>query len=246
MKFKKNILTIALSTLFFSSMAFASNPASTTYVDNAIAASTVTAGDGLTKTNNTLSLNPFYHVGDIAQNGIVYFVDQTGQHGLLMALQDADNTYPWWPANINGVSARPQSTGAVTYGLGNGYLNTLLTIARVSSEFDTTPLAANYSYAAAQAVNVSPSTNEPICGAISCVGGWYLPNQTEMFLAIDNLCGVTAAGFTPLAEDAYWTSKQSSGSASSAVKVTVSAGCTRRATFEPTSSSLRVRAIRQF
>ena len=45
-----------------------------------------------------------YQVGDLAEGGIVFYVDETGQHGLVAALEDIEGTYEWGccGTDING------------------------------------------------------------------------------------------------------------------------------------------------
>ncbi len=278
-----------ISTLLASSASFAApgynNPASVNYVNNAIntaitnvvtyfnnaiAQSTVVAGEGLTKSGNTLSVNPFYKIGDLAQGGIVFFIDETGQHGFVAALTDTRN-YPvstgsydilWWPPAATAQPrylSTPVQTGAISYGLGNGAPMTNLIIAAATRAGGTFTLAGgNYNYAAALAYEVADDTDvtENCNGNYNCVGGWYLPDQTELLLAIQNLCNVSATDFVPfVASTGYWTSKQNSANANLVVKVTTnSTACAGIPSFvsigtgnTPSAAArARVRQIRQF
>ncbi len=247
MKMLKNTFVVAsLSLLSPFSIWAGSNPASIDYVDNAVLSAAPIAGNGLLKTGNELSLTPYYQIGDLAQDGIVFFLDNTGRHGLVAALTDSINSpLPWWPVSGGGVTVgSPVLTGGYQYGLGNGYVSTILTLAAVARQ-TTAGLPV---FAAEDALAVSASTDEPTCDNKSCVGGWYLPNQTEIALAIQNLCGITATGFVPFqANTTYWTSKQQSTVATSAVSVTTdTTACGYVAKFASTSSVYAVRPIRQF
>ena len=57
-------------------------------------------------------------VGDLAQGGIVFYVDETGQHGLVAAQEDLPGTYEWgcYSASVNGADGQA---------IGTGYQNTL-------------------------------------------------------------------------------------------------------------------------
>ena len=57
-------------------------------------------------------------VGDLAQGGIVFYVDETGQHGLVAAQEDLPGTYEWgcYSESVNGADGQA---------IGTGYQNTL-------------------------------------------------------------------------------------------------------------------------
>ena len=59
-----------------------------------------------------------YQVGEFAQGGIVFYVDETGQHGLVAAMEDLDGNYEWgcYEESVNGADG-------IT--IGTGYQNTL-------------------------------------------------------------------------------------------------------------------------
>ena len=59
-----------------------------------------------------------WQVGDSHAGGIVFYVDETGQHGLVAAAQNLESTYEW------GCSGWDVS-GASGTGLGTGYQNTM-------------------------------------------------------------------------------------------------------------------------
>ena len=56
-------------------------------------------------------------IGDEAFGGIVFYVDESGEHGLVSALEDLPGTYEWGCYGI--------STGANGQGIGTGYQNTM-------------------------------------------------------------------------------------------------------------------------
>jgi hypothetical protein len=57
-------------------------------------------------------------LGDLAEGGIVFYVDETGQHGLVAAMEDIEGSY-LWGCYQNGIS------GADGTSIGTGYQNTL-------------------------------------------------------------------------------------------------------------------------
>ncbi|MDH3650846.1 MAG: hypothetical protein OEQ53_14265, partial [Saprospiraceae bacterium] len=63
-----------------------------------------------------------YQIGDEAHGGVVFWVDETGKHGLVAAPCDQSETILWW----NGMDRVTNATGD---GIGAGAMNTLLIIA---------------------------------------------------------------------------------------------------------------------
>lgn len=78
-------------------------------------------------------------IGDHFDGGIVFYVDATGQHGLIASLTDltdgVDNLIPWY----NGVY---KFTGATGDGIGAGASNTLIIIAAQAADNPTGIFAA--------------------------------------------------------------------------------------------------------
>lgn len=52
---------------------------------------TYVAGVGIEISNNIVSAETKHYVGELFGGGIIYYVDQTGQHGLIMSLYDLNN-----------------------------------------------------------------------------------------------------------------------------------------------------------
>ena len=61
---------------------------------------------------------PIYEIGEFAEGGIVFYVDETGQHGLVAAIEDLEGLYEWgcYEQAMNGAH------GSI---IGTGYQNTL-------------------------------------------------------------------------------------------------------------------------
>ena len=100
---------------------------------------------------------PQYQVGDIAEGGIVFYVDETGEYGLVAALEDLPGTYEWgcYQQEVNGADAT---------GIGTGYQNTLdIVNQQCSSE--------NGGVIAAQAV---------LYTEINGYSDWYIPSKDEL------------------------------------------------------------------
>ncbi|MFO8021545.1 MAG: hypothetical protein R6U65_03695 [Perlabentimonas sp.] len=136
-----------------------------------------------------------YEVGDFAQGGIVFWVDETGQHGLVAAKEDQndDIAIQWY----NGDYTDTEAHGDGVYA---GEMNTMLIISNQGSNSNdfAAGVCANYS------VTESGVT----------YGDWYLPSKEELNLmclnkaTIDAIAGANGgSGFHTLY---YWSSTESS------------------------------------
>lgn len=118
-------------------------------------------------------------VGERYQGGIIFYVDDTGQHGLIAALADQGQQFNKWS---NGVS---RVTGASGDGIGAGRMNTPLAIANQIGDSGVrifaTKLAADY--------RVQDDGENPCTGSATetCWGDWYLPSKNELNLMWFNL-----------------------------------------------------------
>lgn len=148
-----------------------------------------------------------YTIGQQAMGGVVFYVDSTGQHGLIAAVADCNgqSTVRW------GIS---QETGAFGNGIFSGKENNSLMIARQmvgditggvlvpDTDNSAALVCINYSV---QADGVTPCFVPATSGA-SCYGGWYLPSNFELNqLYLQKVAG-TVIGF---ANNAYWSSTES-------------------------------------
>ena len=111
-----------------------------------------------------LNTIPTYEVGDYAEGGIVFYVDETGQHGLVAAMEDLPVSYEWgcYGENIDGTDG--------TY-IGTGYQNTMDI---VNQGCDTN----NGGITAAQA-----ALNAEING----YSDWFLPSKDELHEMYSNI-----------------------------------------------------------
>ncbi len=125
----------------------------------------------------TLHMSPTYSIGDFAHGGIVFYVDPTGNHGLVAALEDLyteahiqlliPSGYEWGCLN-------EEVQGADAKWLGAGNQNTLdLIESNCQTEYNAVSNAAS----AANEANINGYSD------------WYLPSLAElsyMFLTIGN------------------------------------------------------------
>jgi len=136
----------------------------------------------------------FYSVGDFAQGGIVFWVDETRQHGLACAKTDQSTGVRWY-AGTHG------STHARGNGVLSGEMNTAIILASHGAIGD------DGSHYAARLCALA-TINE---GGIT-YGDWYLPSKDELKLMYQNRATIntaaTANGGTAFARDYYWSSTE--------------------------------------
>lgn len=124
---------------------------------------TITAGSGITITGTTISTTAnVHHINEQYGGGIVFYVYDNGQHGLIASPVD-QGLVQWY----NGQS---RATGATGDGLGAGAMNTALIVATQMADNATGNFAAKV--CADYVVNVSNIT----------YGDWYLPSKYELEL----------------------------------------------------------------
>lgn len=155
-----------------------------------------TGGTGIGIDSNNVISAKTYNVGDSAHGGIVFWVDQTGQHGLVCAKTNQSEGIRW-NAGTSSISTHAKGDGPLA-----GKANTTIIIAVYSSVvFDDTLL-----YAARLC-------NELIVNqGGKSYGDWYLPSKAEMRLILNN-AGIIdpvaiSMGGTALGINEYWTSTE--------------------------------------
>lgn len=119
--------------------------------------------------------------GDMYGGGIVFYVDSTGQHGLICASYDQSSAATW----SNGADITTNATGA---GLGAGITNTAAIVAAQGTG----------EYAA------------KICYDLDINGynDWYLPSKSECFSMYFNLKIMKGLGH--FSDALYWSSTEAS------------------------------------
>jgi len=124
----------------------------------------VTAGTNVTVTGSGTTASPYVvnatggatlAIGDSYQGGIIFWLDATGQHGLIAATTDQSTGIQWY----NGTYT---TTNAVRDGIGAGMYNTERIIANQSTGSYAAQLCANYQGGG--------------------YGDWYLPSKYELNL----------------------------------------------------------------
>ncbi len=132
-----------------------------------------TAGGGIEITGTIISKHK-YQVGDFAQGGIIFWLDETGEHGLVCAKQNQSTGIRWY-AGTFGVT---RATGDGPF---SGEANTSIIIASQVSIGDD---GADY---AAQRCN-----DLQITEGGKTYGDWYLPSKEELNLMYQNKTTIDA------------------------------------------------------
>ncbi len=140
---------------------------------------TYIAGDGIDITNNVISEKK-YQVGDFAQGGIVFWVDETGEHGLVCAKTDQNggSGVRWYAGTYGNTQAKGDGPYA-------GKANTSIIIAAQVAIGDD-----GGTYAAR------------ICNELQITeggktyGDWYLPSKEELNLMYQNKATINATATT--------------------------------------------------
>ena len=156
--------------------------------------SAYTAGTGIDITDNVISTHA-YSVGDFAQGGIVFWVDETGRHGLVCVKTDQATDVRWYAGTYGSTYARGD-------GPFSGEMNTSIIIAsQVAIGNDGNPYAAR------------------LCAELQVTeggktyGNWYLPSKEELNQMYINrvIIGTTATanGGIALSNAFYWSSTES-------------------------------------
>jgi len=125
------------------------------------------------------------HSGELVEGGIVFYVDETGQHGLVAAMEDLTSTYEW---GCYGTSI----VGADGTAIGTGYQNTLDIVAGCSG---TNIAAFN-------------ALNEITDGYTD----WYLPSKDELVEMYNTIGqGGPEDNIGGFSNSYYWSSSESNG-----------------------------------
>jgi hypothetical protein len=140
-------------------------------------------------------LSTMKKIGDHFGGGIIFYVDETGQHGLIASL--TDDFSPWY----NGVF---KITGATGDGVGAGATNTAIIVAAQSNDtpggYFAAKVAADFSVQEDGLTACTGSVDE------ICHGDWYLPSKHELNLLYQQRSVVGGFSSNP-----YWSSTEWSG-----------------------------------
>jgi len=122
-------------------------------------------------------------IGDSYGGGIVFYVDDSGKHGMICAPTDQSTALTWW----NGSNV---ITGAFGSDHGTGKINTDLIVAAQG--------AGNYA---------AKVCDDLVLGGYS---DWFLPSKSECFTMYFNLALMRQIGDFAASPALYWSSTESS------------------------------------
>jgi hypothetical protein len=168
-----------------------------------------------------------YSIGDYVHGGIVFWVDETGQHGLVCAKKDQSASMRWF----GGTNGHTRAKGD---GVFAGKANTAIIIAATVSIGDD-----NATYAA-RVCNELQLEEE----RVPKYGDWYLPSNHElnlMFLKKAEINATAGRQSGSSLSSAYWSSTEIDKDG--AYKVNMSDG---KGTETSKGSTSNVRAVRTF
>jgi hypothetical protein len=146
----------------------------------------LTAGAGINIAGTTISATfKTYSIGDTIDGvGIVFYVDDSGQHGLMMTKTDEVATYTW-----------RNDTSVIMGSLGNGlFAGEMNTAICVSSQIIFNRSGDFAAKACVTLLTVDSHSNT--------IGGWYLPSGEELRLMKANLSSSISTGLT------HWSSTE--------------------------------------
>jgi len=197
-----------------------------------------------------------YTVGQLALGGIVIYVDETGQHGIVAALaEDSRGVTAAYVPIKNALLAAFSK-----FGMGGGFQNTIQALALASSTGITssTFVAA---YAARFTTNSAGVETGNSCLSFgetqdpsNCLAEWYIPNLGELLTMNNVLCGTSYAlkrGIQYLSSASPFGNTNmliavNTPSEAVACQLGVSSSTTEVATNTARSSTVDVRYARQF
>lgn len=232
------LLTMLLGLTLFSKLSLAS-PASMEYVNNqikeAVAALTQKMEQDHQNTQSKMDEIPevkLFQIGDLYQGGIIFWLDDSKQHGLIAAKTDANQGQGiQWQ---NGESG-DKITNARADGLYAGLTNTQLIIAQQTmddQEGHFAALGARDFAVLEDGLSVCTATDV-------CYSNWYLPSLTELKLLRASLFLQGAGDFS---NGLYWSSTETGVNQVQSLDFTSG----NSVLSDKASTELRVRPIHSF
>lgn len=161
-----------------------------------------TAGAGIAIEDDVIKTTaPTHHIGEEYRGGLVFYVDDTGQHGLIASKMDLNGQGIQWR---NGASGN-KVTNARADGIVAGETNTRLIIAQQTVDDQKGLFAALVATQFQVLADGITPCKTPIARETLCYGGWYLPSAFELQLMYRNLHETNLSSFAP---EYYWSSTE--------------------------------------
>ena len=157
----------------------------------------ITSAQATAISDNTLKVGiTTYSIGNFAYGGVVFWVDETGQHGLVCAKEDLSSTTRWYAGTYGNTQAKGDGPYA-------GKANTSIIIsAQVAIGDDGSTYAAR-------------ACNElQITEGGKTYGDWYLPSKDELNKMYQNKATINATatavgiGGSVFVNNSYWSSTE--------------------------------------
>lgn len=174
-----------------------------------------------------------HQIGEVFQGGMVFYVDGTKQHGLMVSLSELEGPMEW----RNGEGG-DRITNATAQGLGSGETNTRLIIAEQTVDAQDGTFAALKTSTYQIQADGKTTCPQQFKASVICYGGWYLPSSYELGLLHNNL---KMKGLAHLLNEPYWSSSEYD--TTQALAVDFSTGELR---VQDKAIPAQVRAIRNF
>jgi hypothetical protein len=174
----------------------------------------INEGDVTTAIWVSLSSADTHAIGDSFGGGIVFYVWDNGNHGLIVAKDEIGSLGPANFTSTSGVIWSKNTTttyGAYRSGLGGGDANTNLMISKTTTDgasqwynYAQNSTADFYSAYLAQQYRRVLQANEVR------YGDWYLPSRGELEYLYTNKDNIAGSGYDPT--HTYWSSTETNGS----------------------------------
>lgn len=223
---KKSYLALCLPLVTCMANAANKNPASIDYVNEHLPV----AGNGISILGNIISTAPFVKVGDIYQGGVVFFVDETGRHGLIVAIQDfpsgsaSTNTVPWAQSDygvgteeLNGIYAGSSASTIASAAQFNPAQGNLAHCPDPADSQNSTAFCLAHNCKMTQPTSTTVTTCDPSTGPTStpCYNDFYIGSYGELLTLFQSSIKATVnatlsqiSGATPLGDYYYWSSTE--------------------------------------
>jgi len=146
--------------------------------------------------NGTCYYGPLPEIGDLILGGIVFYIDESGEHGLVAALEEATYSNDWGYEGYEWGCYQQTVNGADGTAIGTGYQNTLDIVAQScqAGEVGTT---------AAQAT---------LDASLEGYNDWYLPSRDELVEMYNSIgYGGSQGNIGGFESDVYWSSSEYDG-----------------------------------
>lgn len=172
---------------------------------------TYNAGSGISITDYVISKKK-YAIGDLVFGGVVFWVNETGEHGLVCSLKNVSDNAIWMEQVVTNENDVDEIMYTQSNGIGAGKLNTATILSAnvvkdISNINFAAYLCASYGHDFYTNLLVEPQDWD----GSYLYGDWYLPSVYElslMGLNIDLLNNIFQANGGQQFDEEYWSSNE--------------------------------------